>query len=117
MHSTRVSNELGAGHPKAARLAICVVVALAVTEGLIVGATMTLARNLWGHAYSDEDEVVKYVAIMMPILAISNFVDGIQAVLAGKQTSKLQKKFFSRKFSYTFLLSSLLFLKSFDFAN
>ncbi|XP_039143192.1 protein DETOXIFICATION 16-like [Dioscorea cayenensis subsp. rotundata] len=81
--STRVSNELGAGHPKAARLAICVVVALAVTEGLIVGATMTLARNLWGHAYSDEDEVVKYVAIMMPILAISNFVDGIQAVLAG----------------------------------
>ncbi|KAH7658566.1 multidrug resistance protein MATE family protein [Dioscorea alata] len=81
--STRVSNELGAGHPKAARLAIFVVVALAVTEGLIVGVTMTLARNLWGHAYSNEDEVVEYVAIMMPILAISNFVDGIQAVLAG----------------------------------
>ncbi|KAH7658564.1 multidrug resistance protein MATE family protein [Dioscorea alata] len=81
--STRVSNELGAGRPNAARLAACVVVALAVTEGLIVGATMTLARNLWGHAYSDEEEVVKYVAIMMPILAISNFMDGIQCVLSG----------------------------------
>ncbi|XP_039142798.1 protein DETOXIFICATION 16-like [Dioscorea cayenensis subsp. rotundata] len=78
-----VSNELGAGRPNAARLAACVVVVLAVTEGLIVGAAMTLARSLWGHAYSDEEEVVKYVAIMMPILAISNFMDGIQCVLSG----------------------------------
>ncbi|KAJ0962766.1 hypothetical protein J5N97_027888 [Dioscorea zingiberensis] len=81
--STRVSNELGAGRPKAARLAVCIVVALALTEGLIVGVIMILARNLWGYAYSNEEEVVKYVAIMMPILAISNFIDGFQAVLAG----------------------------------
>ena len=73
---------------------MCVVVALAVTEGLIAGVTITLSRNLWGHAYSDEEEVVKYVAIMMPILAISNFIDGIQSVLSGKNLSKQDCLFF-----------------------
>ncbi|KAH7528672.1 hypothetical protein FEM48_Zijuj05G0096900 [Ziziphus jujuba var. spinosa] len=57
MVCTRVSNVLGAGHPEAARLA--------------------------GYAFSNEVEVVKYVAIMMPILAISDFLDGFQCVLSG----------------------------------
>ncbi|KAI4347229.1 hypothetical protein L6164_008059 [Bauhinia variegata] len=48
--SVRVSNELGASHPRAAR---------------------------------NEVEVVGYIAIMLPILAVSNFLDGIQCVLSG----------------------------------
>jgi len=59
------------------------VVGLAIVEALIVGSTMILVRNVWGYAYSNEVEVVKYVAIMMPILASSNFLDGIQCVLSG----------------------------------
>lgn len=81
--STRVSNELGAGRPQSARLAVMVVVGLAIAEGLIVGSLMILVRNIWGYAYSNELEVVKYVAIMIPILATSNFLDGIQCVLSG----------------------------------
>ncbi|XP_065031474.1 protein DETOXIFICATION 16-like isoform X2 [Musa acuminata AAA Group] len=81
--STRVSNELGAGHPQAASLAVKVVVFLAITEGLIVGLTMILARGIWGYAYSNVEEVVRYVAIMMPILATSNLLDGMQCVLSG----------------------------------
>ncbi|GFS32363.1 MATE efflux family protein [Actinidia rufa] len=81
--STRVSNELGAGHPQAARLAVNVVLVLAVTEGILVGAILILIRNIWGYAYSNEVEVVRYVASMMPILAISNFMDGLQSVLSG----------------------------------
>ncbi|KAL4581668.1 hypothetical protein LXL04_006194 [Taraxacum kok-saghyz] len=34
-------------------------------------------------AVSSEVEVVKYVATMMPILAASNFMDGLQCVLSG----------------------------------
>nr|POE63768.1 protein detoxification 16 [Quercus suber] len=81
--STRVSNELGAGRPKIARLAVCVVLVVAITEGLLVGSVLILIRNIWGYAYSDETQVIEYVAGMMPILAISNFLDGLQCVLSG----------------------------------
>ncbi|KAL8124078.1 hypothetical protein AgCh_011909 [Apium graveolens] len=81
--STRVANELGAGHPQAARLAVYVVFSLALTEGILVGMVILMIRNVWGYAYSNEVEVVKYVAVMMPILAISNFFDGLMTVLSG----------------------------------
>ncbi|KAL6183250.1 hypothetical protein ACLB2K_044661 [Fragaria x ananassa] len=81
--STRVSNELGAGHPKTARLSVCVVMVMAITEGLLVGLVLILIRNFWGYAYSNETEVVDYLATMMPILATSNFLDGLQCVLSG----------------------------------
>lgn len=81
--STRVSNELGAGDPETARLAVGVVFVMAITEGILVGSVLILIRNVWGYAYSDEVEVIRYVAIMMPILAVSNFLDGLQCVLSG----------------------------------
>ncbi|XP_015966964.1 protein DETOXIFICATION 16 [Arachis duranensis] len=81
--STRVSNELGAGNPKTARLAVCVVLVMAIIEGLIVGLVLILIRHVWGYAYSNEGEVVDYVAVMLPILATSNFLDGLQCVLSG----------------------------------
>ncbi|CAN6244018.1 unnamed protein product [Urochloa humidicola] len=81
--STRVSNELGAGRPEAARLATRVVVVLALAVGVSEGLAMVLVRNLWGYAYSNEEEVAKYVARMMPILAVSIVFDGLQCVLSG----------------------------------
>ncbi|KOM30314.1 hypothetical protein LR48_Vigan1091s002600 [Vigna angularis] len=81
--STRVSNELGAGHPQAARLAVYFVFIMAVIEGTLIGAVMILLRNIWGYAYSNEVEVVQYVAIMLPILALSIFLDALQCVLSG----------------------------------
>jgi MATE family multidrug resistance protein len=78
-----VSNELGAGRPQAAKLALNVVLVLALTEGILIGIVLLLIRNIWGYAYSNEVEVVKYVAAMMPILAASNFMDGLQCVLSG----------------------------------
>ncbi|KAL3002354.1 hypothetical protein AAZX31_08G049500 [Glycine max] len=81
--STRVSNELGAGHPRAARLAVYFVFIMAIIEGTFVGAVMIIIRNIWGYAYSNEAEVVQYVAIMLPILATSIFLDALQCVLSG----------------------------------
>ncbi|CAN6164062.1 unnamed protein product [Urochloa humidicola] len=81
--STRVSNELGAGRPQAARLAVRVVVFLAVSEGLVIGLVLVCIRYIWGHAYSNVEEVVTYVAKMMLVIAVSNFFDGIQCVLSG----------------------------------
>ncbi|KAK1267851.1 MATE efflux family protein 5 [Acorus gramineus] len=81
--SVRVSNELGAGHPQAAHMAFYAVLFIAIAEGIIVGVTTILLRDVWGYLYSNEDEVVKYVAAMMPVLATSDFMDGIQCALSG----------------------------------
>ncbi|XXG59645.1 hypothetical protein AAC387_Pa04g1694 [Persea americana] len=81
--STRVSNELGGGHPHAARLAVYVTFVMAIAVGAAVGLITILVRKVWGRLYSNEEEVVKYITTMMPVLAISNFMDGIQCVLSG----------------------------------
>ncbi|KAK7251709.1 hypothetical protein RIF29_35136 [Crotalaria pallida] len=81
--STRVSNELGAGNPQAASLAVRVVLSIAFIEGIFLVSAMLLLRNVWGHVYSNDKEVIRYVSTMMPILAISCFLDGIQSALSG----------------------------------
>lgn len=84
--STRVSNELGAGRSAAAKLAGCVVVTMATIEGLLLATILILIRNIWGYAYSSEPEVVEYLATMLPIVAISSFLDGLQCVLSGSHS-------------------------------
>ena len=89
-YSTRVANELGAGCPKRARLALWVMVVIAISEGTIVGIITILVRHVWGKLYSNEEEVVKYVAKMILLLALSNFLDGFQCVLSGFSISYYQ---------------------------
>ncbi|KAH9614762.1 hypothetical protein KSS87_008800 [Heliosperma pusillum] len=81
--STRVSNELGAGRPRAARLAIFVIIIISISEGLVVAIITILVRNVWGKLYSNDDAVIKYVAKMMLLLAVSDFLDGFQCALSG----------------------------------
>ncbi|KAF4359745.1 hypothetical protein F8388_008307 [Cannabis sativa] len=81
--STRISNELGAGRPQIARLALCVALCMVVTEGTLVGAVLILGHRIWGYCYSREAEVVKYVGQMLILISISQFFDGIQSVLSG----------------------------------
>ncbi|XP_010252180.1 PREDICTED: protein DETOXIFICATION 16-like [Nelumbo nucifera] len=81
--STRVSNELGAQRPKAASLAVRITMFMVLSEGLLVGLIMILLRRAWGYCYSSQEEVVKYVENMIPLLAISYLLDGIQSVLSG----------------------------------
>ncbi|CAN1179809.1 Protein DETOXIFICATION 16 [Linum perenne] len=81
--STRVSNELGACQPERARMAVWVVLGMAVTEGLLVGVILFSIRGVWGYAYSNDKPVIDYVAQMLPIVAIANFLDALQCVLSG----------------------------------
>ncbi|XP_073220361.1 protein DETOXIFICATION 16-like isoform X3 [Cicer arietinum] len=81
--SIRVSNELGAGNPRAACLAVYVVLVLVTVDTILVGSVMILLRNIWGYAYTNEIEVVKFVASMFPLLVVVNFVDSLASVLSG----------------------------------
>ncbi|KAL5553343.1 hypothetical protein UlMin_040744 [Ulmus minor] len=81
--STRVSNELGAGNPRAARLATCAVIFVAVAETSIVSTTLYLTRRVFGYTFSNDKEVVDYVTIMAPLVCVSVILDSIQGVLSG----------------------------------
>ncbi|KAF8040342.1 hypothetical protein BT93_B2542 [Corymbia citriodora subsp. variegata] len=81
--STRVSNELGAGHAAGARLALRVMIAIAIIEGAIIAIVTILVHHVWGKLYSNEEKVIKYVSRMMLLLALSDLLDGFQCVLSG----------------------------------
>lgn len=81
--STRVSNELGAGNPQSARMALLVALSLAGTEVAIISVTLFFCRHVLGYAYSNDKQVVAYVAIMTPLICLSIITDSLQAVLSG----------------------------------
>ncbi|KAB2042196.1 hypothetical protein ERO13_D02G172801v2 [Gossypium hirsutum] len=81
--STRVSNELGAGKPQAARVAVYAAMAIAVLETLIVTGALFASRRVFGYIYSNEKEVVDYVTTMAPLVCVSVVLDSLQGVLSG----------------------------------
>ncbi|XP_062075450.1 protein DETOXIFICATION 3-like [Humulus lupulus] len=69
--STRVSNELGAGKPEAARLAVWATMFIATTEAAIESTILFLCRSFVGYAYSNEKQLVNYIAFMTPLICLS----------------------------------------------
>jgi len=82
--STRVSNELGAGNPKTAKGVVRVVLILGVAEAVIVSTVFMSCRHILGYAYSNDMEVVDYVASMAPLLCVSVSVDSLIGALSGE---------------------------------
>ncbi|CAN1147715.1 Protein DETOXIFICATION 14 [Linum perenne] len=81
--STRVSNELGAGKPKAAKMAVEAVMILAVMELAVVILPLFLCRHILGYVFSNDKEIVEYVADMAPFMCLSATMDTLQSVLSG----------------------------------
>ncbi|KAI3976598.1 hypothetical protein MKX01_008456 [Papaver californicum] len=61
---------------------LSVVLLMTIEVGTMTGSIMILVRRPWGYAYSNDEEVVSYVATMVPIIAVSTFLDSIQCVLS-----------------------------------
>ncbi|XP_028779688.1 protein DETOXIFICATION 14-like [Neltuma alba] len=81
--STRVSNALGAGNAQAARVAALCSRILSACEALIVSSIVLSSRNVLGHVFSNEPEVIGYVSDIAPLLALSVFADSLQGALTG----------------------------------
>ncbi|XP_027923249.1 protein DETOXIFICATION 16-like [Vigna unguiculata] len=81
--STRISNELGAGKPKAAYLAVKVTMFLALLVGLVEFSVLMSLWKVWGRVFTNVHEVLTYVISMMPIVASAAFVDSIQTAFQG----------------------------------
>ena len=50
---------------------------------MFVACFLLLVRNVWGHVYSNEEEVIDTMKGLIPLLALSTTVDSLQAVLSG----------------------------------
>nr|XP_016461090.1 PREDICTED: protein DETOXIFICATION 12-like isoform X2 [Nicotiana tabacum] len=81
--SIRVSNQLGAGNPQGARVSVLSAMLMATTETILVSTTVFACRNVFGYIFSNEKEVVDYVANMAPLLCISVITDSLQGTLSG----------------------------------
>ncbi|KAI7734701.1 hypothetical protein M8C21_032120 [Ambrosia artemisiifolia] len=63
--STRVSNELGAGNARGARVAVNAIMILAVVETTIVSMIVFFNRHIFGYIFTNEKEVVDYKGCMV----------------------------------------------------
>ncbi|GLT28860.1 hypothetical protein SLA2020_037640 [Shorea laevis] len=81
--SVRVSNELGARNPQSARRAVWATMFLAIIEAAIFVTVLLSCRSFIGYAYSNDKQVVKYIAAMDPLVCASIVMDSLQAVLSG----------------------------------
>ncbi|VFQ98109.1 unnamed protein product [Cuscuta campestris] len=56
---------------------------MAIAQGFLIAAITVSLRSLWGHVYTKDIDVIRRIASLMPVLALSSFWDGIQSVLSG----------------------------------
>ncbi|KAM7250446.1 hypothetical protein ACFE04_022329 [Oxalis oulophora] len=81
--SVRVSNELGAGHPRAAKFSLIV----AVTSSFLIGIALSLillsTRNIYPALFSNDSNVQQLVKDLTPLLALCIVINNVQPVLSG----------------------------------
>ncbi|KAH7673818.1 multidrug resistance protein MATE family protein [Dioscorea alata] len=81
--SVRVSNELGAAHPRVAKFSVIVVVTLCVILSLFISIIVLLLRVPLSKLYTSSEAVIEAVSNLTPLLSISIFLNGIQPILSG----------------------------------
>ncbi|PWZ26219.1 Protein DETOXIFICATION 30 [Zea mays] len=81
--SVRVSNELGAGRPRAAKFAILVVLMSSVAIGLAFFVLVLAFRDVYGAPFTESPEVVRAVASLGVVFAFSLLLNSVQPVLSG----------------------------------
>ncbi|XP_009356574.2 protein DETOXIFICATION 41 [Pyrus x bretschneideri] len=81
--SVRVSNELGAGHPKVAKFSVFVVNGTSILISIVFSAIILIFRVGLSKLFTSDAEVITAVSDLTPLLAISVFLNGIQPILSG----------------------------------
>ncbi|MBA0758793.1 hypothetical protein Gotri_021758 [Gossypium trilobum] len=82
--SVRVSNELGAGRPKAAKFSIVVVVLTSLAVGVIFMAIILATKHDFPKLFTDKQLVIKAASKLGYFLAATIFLNSVLPVLHGK---------------------------------
>lgn len=78
-----MSNELGAGNPRAAAFSVKVVTSLSLIVAAIIAAIVMCLREYLSYVFTQGEEVARAVSSMTPLLAVTIVLNGIQPVLSG----------------------------------
>ncbi|KAJ3690805.1 hypothetical protein LUZ61_019969 [Rhynchospora tenuis] len=81
--SVRISNELGAGRPRAAQFSILVVFMSSVTIGIFFFVLILALRNVYGVPFTNNPEVVDAVSSLAIFFALTLFLNCIHPMLSG----------------------------------
>ncbi|XP_050364675.1 protein DETOXIFICATION 41-like [Argentina anserina] len=81
--SVRVSNELGAGHPKVAKFSVFVVNGTSILISIVFSAIVLIFKVGLSKLFTSDTDVIKAVSNLTPLLAMSVFLNGIQPILSG----------------------------------
>ncbi|KAI9395690.1 hypothetical protein POPTR_004G016400v4 [Populus trichocarpa] len=81
--SVRVSNELGAGHPKSASFSVVVVTLCSFIISVIAAIIVMIFRDSMSYIFTEGEVVAKAASDLSPFLAATLILNGIQPVLSG----------------------------------
>ncbi|KAK9276454.1 hypothetical protein L1049_005987 [Liquidambar formosana] len=81
--SVRVSNELGAAHPRTAKFSVVVVVMSSTMLGLLLSMVLIVFRKEYPSLFSDSTDVIDVVYQLTPLLALCIVINNVQPVLSG----------------------------------
>ncbi|XP_027127603.1 protein DETOXIFICATION 40-like [Coffea arabica] len=81
--SVRVSNELGAGHPKSAAFSVVIVNVISFIICVIAAIVILALRRVLSYAFTEGEVVADAVSDLSPLLALTLVLNGIQPVLSG----------------------------------
>ncbi|XP_041994214.1 protein DETOXIFICATION 40-like isoform X1 [Salvia splendens] len=81
--SVRVSNELGAGHPRSAAFSVVVATGTSLLVAAVFAIVTFFLRHKISYAFTSGEVVSNAVADLTPILAGAIVLNGIQPVLSG----------------------------------
>lgn len=81
--SVRVSNELGRGSSRAAKLSVVMIVLTSLSIGFVLFLIFLFLRERLAYIFTENKEVAKAVADLSPLLAVSILMNSVQPVLSG----------------------------------
>lgn len=81
--SVRVSNELGSGHPRAAKYSVIITVVQSLCIGIFLMAMIMMTRNHFAVIFTESKEMQKAVAHLAYLLGITMVLNSVQPVISG----------------------------------
>ena len=82
--SVRISNELGAGRPRAAKFSILVVVMTSALLGLAFFILVLSLKDVYGLPFTNSPDVVEAVSSLAVLFAFTLLLNSVQPVLTGQ---------------------------------
>lgn len=83
VYSVRVSNELGMGHPRAARYSVYATLLQSLAIGIVCMIVVLATRNYISVIFTDSEDMRLAVARLSGLLGITMLLNSIQPVISG----------------------------------